>query len=88
MSKASTDLANLERRIVQGEAELERMSTYWLNNGGICCPGCMFGRQWSDLEQKQQRREAWAAVLRKRVAKSKQDKLSILTRLIKRIFTK
>lgn len=65
--KARQHLEHLERRIAEGDVALIRMATHFDEVNGVCCPGCMFGRQWYALEEKQERRRRWADQLRAKI---------------------
>ncbi len=43
----------------RGEERLRELQTQWVAAGGLCCPGCMFPREWLNLVQKQERRMAF-----------------------------
>jgi hypothetical protein len=55
-TKLDIELSRLRERIAEGDFELEDMDHEWARSGGVCCPGCMYGRKYHDLCDKQDRR--------------------------------
>lgn len=54
--RKGTTLFNTWENFKHDRARLERMVERWHEAGGVCCPGCMFGAEMREIEEKQQRR--------------------------------
>ena len=66
---ADLEIDRCEAALARTHAELDRMSRAWVASGGVCCPGCMFGRDHSQACAKAERQAAWLVVLLDRRAR-------------------
>lgn len=70
MGSIAEDIERTRRAVVRAD---ERLADMRARARGGCCASCMFGRAYVDAAEKQDRREAWLAILL-----SKQEKLVYL----------
>jgi len=66
MSPLKKELINLESRIEKDNDLLSEIERDFWENGGTCCPSCGV-RGFSDLVNKQERREKRVAQIRKKL---------------------
>ena len=62
-SPRAAELKLLDAAIARQQAKLDGMEREWRNAGALCCPACMFGSDYSKVEEKLERQLAWRQVL-------------------------
>lgn len=62
--------------LLRHRAAVDRMSGEWEDAGGGCCPGCMFGAQYTKATDQFKRTGAWLCVLLKRRGSLKDIRLA------------
>lgn len=62
-SPRAVQLRLLDAAIARQQAKLDGMERQWRNAGALCCPACMFGSDYSKVEEKLERQLAWRQVL-------------------------
>jgi hypothetical protein len=55
--KLEKEIRLVDRAIWRHEDKINDMQRAWQEAGAICCPGCMFGKDWSDLAGRKERAE-------------------------------
>ena len=86
MSKAERDLEGIKRNNERDEYLLQLMYDEWDN--GACCPGCMFGSNYTRITERIRRRTEFAKVLEQRIATgyaSKPKSVSLVQFLLHRL---
>ena len=63
MSGRASEIDRVEAALARTNADIDRMAREWSRSGGVCCPGCMFGKDYSDACAKADRQAAWLVVL-------------------------
>lgn len=56
--------------------KLDAMTDAWADAGGVCCPGCMFGSEYTAVAAKLERVLAWLKVLLLRRGRDEDVKLT------------
>lgn len=70
-SPLKIELHFLQKKIVEGDFELEEMDYQWRRDNSPCCPACRFGYYYSELCDKQERRRVREKYLLKLLKTSK-----------------
>jgi hypothetical protein len=67
MSFLNTEIPRVTAALTRHEARIDAMSNEWARLGMPCCPGCMFGSDYTSAVDKAERTARWLAhLLRKR----------------------
>lgn len=56
------EIQRLRKRIFIEDMKMEKLTIEYFENDGICCPGCGLDG-FSEMLQKQERRERWLRIL-------------------------
>jgi len=54
-----TEIARIQAALVRHRQRIDDMDREWRRRDGSCCPGCMFGAEYSEAVDKVGQVEAW-----------------------------
>jgi hypothetical protein len=64
--KKLTEIDLVRAALVRHRKRIDDMDEAWREAQAPCCPGCMFGPQYTEATRKVERVEAWLAILESR----------------------
>ncbi len=65
-TKLDIEIGRVQAALVRYNDRIEAMNREWARSGGICCPNCMFGDEYTNLADKIERVEHWLGILKSR----------------------